>query len=104
MSRPHTSTTRDSGLTLVEVLVVVALSGLVASVLAGHVAQGTETARWRAFLHEVEQLDARARIHARLGSTMSIEVDRERRRLISRDATTRDVLAEVELPNETTVE
>jgi type II secretory pathway pseudopilin PulG len=85
-------------------LAVTALLGLVASLLAGSFGDASDTAKARALVRRLEDLDARARLAARSGSDVTIAIDDQARRVVATRRAEGDLLSEVSLPEETTVE
>lgn len=74
---------RREGLTLIEVLATTALLGLVAAALLGSFGGVSDRARVQALLHDLVQVDARARLHAREGTSVAIAVDAANRTLLA---------------------
>ena len=95
------ATTR--GLTLVEVLLVVALLGLIAAALMGSWGEPSERVAFRALLQDVRNLDARARAAARTGKPVVLSVDPARRRLLVHARFGGEVVSDLELPEDAEV-
>lgn len=87
------------GLTLVEVLAATALLGLVGSLFLESFSGVTERARVQALVRGLEQLDARARLHARTGTPVAIALDPAQRRLLAIVRGSGETLTAVEVPD-----
>jgi prepilin-type N-terminal cleavage/methylation domain-containing protein len=91
---------RRDGLTLIEVLATTALLSLVAAALMGSFGGVTDRARVQALLHDLGQVDARARLHARMGTSVALAVDPARRRLFATARPSGERLSELTWPDD----
>ena len=88
------------GFTLVEVLATTVLLGLVAATMIGSFGGVTDRARVQALLHDLTQFDARARLHARLGISVTLSVDPAKRTLSATARPNGERLSEVTWPDD----
>lgn len=90
---------RRGGLTLIEVLATTALLSLVLAAMMGTFGGVTDRARVDTLLHDVVQVDARARLHAREGTSVAIAVDPARRTLLAAARSSGERLSEASWPD-----
>jgi prepilin-type N-terminal cleavage/methylation domain-containing protein len=91
---------RQDGLTLIEVLATTAILSLVAAALIGSFGGVTDRARVRALLHDLNQMDARARLHARMGASVALAIDPARRTLFATARSSGERLSEMTWPDD----
>jgi len=90
---------RRDGLTLIEVLATTALLGLVAAAWIGSFGGVSDRSRVQALLHDLVQVDARARLHAREGTSVAVAVDSARRTLLATARSSGERLSETSWPD-----
>jgi len=91
---------RRDGLTLIEVLATTALMSFVAATLMGSFSGVTDRARVQTLLHDLSQADARARLHARTGTSVTLSVDATHRRLYATARPSGERLSETTWPDD----
>ena len=91
---------RRDGLTLIEVLATTALLSLVAAALMASFGGVTFRARVQTLLHDLSQVDARARLHARTGTSVALVIDRTKRALFATARPSGERLSEMTWPDD----
>ncbi|MBI4881780.1 MAG: prepilin-type N-terminal cleavage/methylation domain-containing protein [Planctomycetes bacterium] len=92
-----------SGFTVIELLAVVSLLSLAMVLGATRLGRATDEARFSRALADVLELDARARLLARSGGAVSLQVGDDRARLVLSRARGGALLGSTTLPRDVTV-
>lgn len=94
---------RFRGLTLIELLAVVVILAMVAGVAVVNAGSMNASAELRAIARQWQELDARARLHARSDGPVQMHIDSDNRAIRLVSAATNEQLAFIDLPLGTTV-